>query len=77
LHKSKLDDLIIIPNFNREYPHLDKADSVVKLGLSDSITDVMIQDLINSRYGTILGYRYQLIFTVVMSNGDISIMILK
>ncbi len=77
LHKSKLDDLIIIPNFNREYPHLDKADSIVKLALPDSILYDKIDELIQYRYGTILGYRYQLTFTVVMSNGDIKIMILN
>ena len=36
-HNSKLDDLILIPNFDREYPHLEKADSIVKIGLPDSI----------------------------------------
>ena len=76
-HNSKLDDLILIPNFNREYPHLDKADSIVKIGLPDSIFYDKMDELIQNRYGTILGYRYQLTFNVVMSNGDISITILN
>jgi hypothetical protein len=76
-HNSKLDDLILIPNFNREYPHLDKADSIVKIGLPDSIFYDKMDELIQYRYGTVLGYRYQLTFNVVMSNGDISITILN
>jgi hypothetical protein len=76
-HNSKLDSLIVIPNFDREYSHLEKADSIVKIGLPDSIFYDKMDELIQYRYGTVLGYRYQLTFNVVMSNGDISITILN
>ena len=75
-HNSKLDDLIIIPNFDREYSHLEKADSIIDLGLSESVFYDTINELIDSRYGASLGDNYQIKSNVVMSNGDISVMII-
>ncbi len=75
-HDSKLDSLIVIPNFDREYSHLEKADSIVELGLSESLFYDKIDELIQSRFGSVLGDKYQIKFNVVMSNGDISVMIL-
>ena len=75
-HNSKLDSLIVIPNFDREYSHLEKADSIVELGLSESLFYDKIDELIDVRYGSVIGDKYQIKFNVVMSNGDISVMII-
>jgi hypothetical protein len=75
-HNSKLDDLILIPNFDREYPHLEKADSIVKIGLPDSIFYDKMDELLDMRYGLVIGDEYQIEFNVVMTNGDISLMII-
>ena len=66
-------------NFMLSYPlQLSEFDSIVYLSVDDSIKEEMIQELVNNRYGKILGERYEIdVLGIYNTNKDVSLYIFE